>query len=57
MWPFAYDKTEEQITAYERELLRALPAGTATFVPGGGYLGWRAGLEPDGDWVFFVAGD
>jgi hypothetical protein len=57
VWPFAYDKTEEQITAYERELLRALPADAAAFVPGGGYLGWRAGIEPDGDWVFFVSGD
>ena len=22
-----------------------------------GYLGWRAGIRPDGRWVFFVAGD
>ena len=22
-----------------------------------GYLGWRAGVRPDGRWVFFVAGD
>jgi hypothetical protein len=22
-----------------------------------GYLGWRAGFEPDGTWAFFVAGD
>ena len=27
------------------------------FVPGTGYLGWRAGIEPGGSWVFFVAGD
>ncbi|MEX0674726.1 MAG: hypothetical protein WD067_08120 [Gaiellaceae bacterium] len=57
VWPFAYDKTEEQITDYERELLRRLPPDAATFVPGGGYLGWRAGIEPDGDWIFFVSGD
>jgi hypothetical protein len=57
VWPFAYDKTEEQITEHEQELLRRLPPDAATFVPGGGYLGWRAGIEPDGDWVFFVSGD
>ena len=57
VWPFAYDKTEEQITEHERELLATLPADAATFIPGGGYLGWRAGIEPDGDWVFFVSGD
>lgn len=55
VWPFAYDKTEDQLTAYERSLLGDL-------VPGGrigdtGYLGWRAGFTPDGSWVFFVAGD
>jgi hypothetical protein len=22
-----------------------------------GYIGWRAGIQPDGDWVFYVAGD
>jgi hypothetical protein len=55
VWPFAYDKTEDQLTEYERSLLGDL-------VPGGsigdsGYLGWRAGFTPDGSWVFFVAGD
>ncbi len=55
VWPFAYDKTEAQLTDYERNLLGDL-------VPGGrigdtGYLGWRAGFKPDGSWVFFVAGD
>jgi len=57
VWPFAYDKTEEQITELERELLSQLPPDAGTFIPGGGYLGWRAGIEPDGNWVFFVAGD
>jgi hypothetical protein len=57
VWPFVYDKTEDQVTDYERELLSTLPADAATFVPGGGYLGWRAGIEPDGDWIFFVSGD
>jgi len=53
VWPFAYDKTADTITDYERELLEPLET---TFV-GEGYLGWRAGFRPDGRWVFFVAGD
>lgn len=57
VWPFAYDTTEAQLTQYEAELLKRLPPDAATFEPGGGYLGWRAGIEPDGDWIFFVSGD
>jgi hypothetical protein len=29
----------------------------STQVTGEGYLGWRAGISPDGEWRFFVAGD
>lgn len=57
VWPFAYDRTIDEITDYERELLSALPPDAAAFIPDGGYLGWRAGIDPDGDWVFFVSGD
>jgi hypothetical protein len=57
VWPFAYDKTIDQITDYERELLGPLPPDAADFIPEGGYFGWRAGIEPDGDWIFFVSGD
>jgi hypothetical protein len=53
VWPFAYDKTSDTLTDYERELLAPLPTAFA----GEGYLGWRAGIRPDGRWVFFVAGD
>ena len=52
VWPFAYDRTREELTPYEQTLLAQL-GGFA----GDAYLGWRAGIEPDGDWVFFVAGD
>jgi hypothetical protein len=59
VWPFAYDKEPRELTAYERELLA--PIADAETIQGwirfGGYLGWRAGIEPDGDWVFYVAGD
>jgi hypothetical protein len=54
VWPFAYDVTADQLTEHERELLGDL---ADDFVPGTGYLGWRAGIEPDGDWIFFIAGD
>jgi hypothetical protein len=55
VWPFAYDKTEDELTEYETELLKRMPPGTATFADG--YLGWRAGIDPGGEWIFFVAGD
>jgi hypothetical protein len=54
VWPFAYDKTEDELTSYERGLLRPLGSAGAF---ADGYLGWRAGIRPDGRWVFFVAGD
>jgi hypothetical protein len=58
VWPFAYDLSQaDELTAHERTLLERLGGADRVFVPGTGYLGWRAGLEPDGDWIFFVAGD
>jgi hypothetical protein len=57
VWPFAYDLTEDQLTDYETGLLNRLPEGVATFEPGGGYFGWRAGIDPGGEWLFFVSGD
>jgi hypothetical protein len=58
VWPFAYDvATLDELTAYEREVLAPLGPLDTVFVEGTGYLGWRAGIRPDGVWVFFVAGD
>ena len=58
VWPFAYDVVSTaDLTAYERELLAPLGQLESVFVEGTGYLGWRAGIRPDGTWVFFVAGD
>jgi hypothetical protein len=57
VWPFAYTLTgDDELTGHERELLETV-GGAQLIVPGTGYLGWRAGIEPDGDWVFFIAGD
>ena len=57
-WPFAYDIADvNDFTAHERELLAPLGPLDRLFVEGTGYLGWRAGIAPDGTWVLFVAGD
>jgi hypothetical protein len=57
-WPFAYDVASlDDLTAHERELLAPLGPLESVFVEGTGYLGWRAGIQPNGTWVFFVAGD
>jgi hypothetical protein len=55
VWPFAYDKQEDELTAHERQLLGDLANSYSG--AGSGYLGWRAGIEPDGTWRFFIAGD
>ena len=55
VWPFAYDKQEDELTAHERELLGDLANSYSG--AGSGYLGWRTGIEPDGTWRFFIAGD
>jgi len=57
-WPFAYDVASiHDLTAHERELLAPLGPLASVFVEGTGYVGWRAGIEPDGTWVLFVSGD
>lgn len=55
VWPFAHAIPPDGLTAYERELLEDIPGGAT--ISGEGYLGWRTGIEPDGTWRFFVAGD
>jgi hypothetical protein len=54
VWPFAFDKQEDELTRYERRLLGDLAVYSGA---GSGYLGWRGGVEPDGTWRFFIAGD
>jgi hypothetical protein len=58
VWPFAYSLTSAgDLTKYEKTLLAPLGNLERLFAPGTGYLGWRAGIDADGSWVFFVAGD
>ncbi len=54
VWPFAYDKLESELTPYERRILGDL---ADDFGEGSGYLGWRAGIRPNSNWIFFIAGD
>jgi hypothetical protein len=55
VWPFVHATDPAALTDYERGLLERIPAGAV--VGEEGYLGWRAGIAPDGAWRFFVAGD
>ena len=56
VWPFAYDKSPDELTPYGENLLNEIPNGGSALGPQG-YLGWRAGIRPDGSWIYFVAGD
>jgi hypothetical protein len=59
VWPFAFDRDPKRLSHDELDLLATLatPREIAGWRRFGGYIGWRAGIEPDGDWIFFVAGD
>lgn len=58
VWPFVYDVASVgDLSAHERELLAPLGNLDNLFFEGTGYLGWRAGIDPNGVWAFFVAGD
>ena len=59
VWPFAFDRNPRRLSDDELDLLStvATPDEIRAWREFGGYIGWRAGIEPDGDWVFYVAGD
>jgi hypothetical protein len=58
VWPWAYTvENQADLSPYERELLAPLGPLDQLVIDGTGYLGYRTGIEPDGDWTFFVAGD
>ncbi len=59
VWPFAYDVEPATLTAEQKAILAPIMSDeeiekTAQY---GTYLDWRAGITPDGRWIFFVAGD
>jgi hypothetical protein len=58
VWPWAYAlRSSDELSPHEQELLAPLGPPSQFFPEGVGYLGWRAGIAPDGTWAFFVAGD
>ena len=58
VWPWAYAlRSSSELSQHEQELLAPLGPPSEFFPEGVGYLGWRAGIAPDGTFAFFVAGD
>jgi hypothetical protein len=58
VWPWAHTaSSEHDLSAHEKELLAPIRNLDEVIVEGTGYLGWRTGIDPGGDWSFFVAGD
>jgi hypothetical protein len=58
VWPFSYTaESADDLSPHELELLAPLGPPSSLFPEGFGYLGWRAGIAPDGTWAFYVAGD
>lgn len=59
VWPRAAASERPTDAEYEELADAGLygAAETASFRELGGYVGWRVGITPDGEWIFFVAGD
>lgn len=58
VWPWAYTlSSARDLSPHEQELLASVGQPSQFFPENVGYLGWRAGIAPDGTWTFFVAGD
>lgn len=59
VWPYFFAKPLEELTAEERvDLFKLVTAGDYEDMVGfGAYIFFRAGITPEGRWLFFVAGD
>jgi hypothetical protein len=59
VWPSVHAKKPARWTPDERKALERLytEKEIRQFERSGSYLGWRAGIQQDGTWLFFVAGD
>jgi hypothetical protein len=58
VWPWAYAlRSSGELSRHEQEQLAPLGPPSEFFPEAVGYLGWRAGIAPDGTLAFFVAGD
>ena len=59
LWPYFYALPFDSLDGRQRvELFRIITAGDYMDMEAyGGYIFYRAGIGPQGDWKFFVAGD
>jgi hypothetical protein len=59
VWPFAFTRQASTLSPEEKEQLAEAIGDDALklYEQLGNYLGYRAGIDADGDWVFYVAGD
>jgi len=59
VWPYFFAKSLDALTPEERvELFKLVTAGDYEDMVGfGAYIFFRAGITPEGRWLFFVAGD
>jgi hypothetical protein len=59
VWPAQATEDPAEWDGQDIEALTAIHAeeDIRAFQEAGLYLGWRVGIDRDGTWVFFVAGD
>jgi hypothetical protein len=59
VWPYAFLRPAATLSAEERQqLVDALGEDAVrAYEQSGNYLGYRAGIDSEGNWVFYVAGD
>jgi hypothetical protein len=59
VWPHAFTRAPATLTAEEKARLGEALGEEALdlYEQLGSYLGYRAGIDEEGDWVFYVAGD
>jgi hypothetical protein len=59
VWPFAFTRKASTLSPEEREQLAEAIGedGLRAYEQLGDYLGYRAGIDSNGNWVFYVAGD
>ena len=58
-WPSAFVTEWADVSEADREALRPLydDEDFAFWAEFGGYIGYRVGIDADGNWVYFIAGD
>jgi hypothetical protein len=59
VWPDLHVRSPFEIDDEERGALEeAYGAGNVqSWIDAGAYLGWRIGIDADGEWAFLIAGD